>query len=175
LDPKRFAAVLAVAMMVLCAVSRVLPHPWNFTPLVAMALFGGAMLDKHLWALTATIGSLALGDVALGLFPYDGIAWVYGASGLVVLAGTWLKRRPTAAATAIAAIGGGFLFYAITNFGVWAGGQLYPRTLSGLADCYVAGLPFYRNQLAGDLVYTAVLFGLHRAGTTVYAHYRPAS
>jgi len=172
MDRKRFAYGLAIIMIFALAASRLVPHPWNCTPLIAMALFGGAKLDKPWWAVAATLASLALGDLSMGLFPYQGMGWVYGTSVLIVLIGTLLKRRPSVLATVLATLGSGALFYAVTNFGVWAGGHLYPRTLAGLATCYVAGLPFYRNQVVGDLAYTGALFGLYWFGLAIHARYR---
>ena len=157
--PGRFAAWLALSMVLATALARLVPHPWNFTPLVAMALFGGARLRQPGWAVIASLSSLALGDVALGFFPYPGMAWVYGATVAVVLLGTSLRRRPGVAPTAAATVAGGAIFYLVTNFGVWASGSLYPKTLAGLAACYAAGIPFYRNQLMGDLFFAALLFG----------------
>jgi hypothetical protein len=172
MDPKRFACWLAIAMIFASAASRLVPHPWNFTPLIAMALFGGAKLEKPWWAVAATLASLALGDLALGLFPYEGMAWVYGTSVLIVLIGTLLKRRTGVLTTLLATLGSGILFFGVTNFGVWAGGHLYPSTPAGLVTCYVAGLPFYRNQLFGDLVYTGALFGLYWFAIAVHGRYR---
>lgn len=171
MNPKRFAWWLATAMIFATAASRVVPHPWNFTPLIAMALFGGAKLEKASWAVVATIASLVLSDLALGFFPYPGMGWVYGTSGAIVLIGTVLKRWPEVPATVLAMLGSGILFYGVTNFGVWAAGNLYPRTAAGLVACYVAGLPFYRNQVAGDLFFTGVLFGVYWLGTSLHARY----
>src|SRR6266851_2354404 len=172
MDPKRFAYGLAITMIFALAASRLIPHPWNCTPLIAMALFGGGKLDKPWWAVAATLASLALGDLSLGLFPYEGMAWVYGTSVLIVLIGTLLKRRTGVLTTLLATLGSGILFFGVTNFGVWAGGHLYPRTLAGLATCYVAGLPVYRNQLVGDLAYVGALFGLYWFGMAIHARYR---
>ncbi len=172
MDPTRFASWLAIVMIFGSAASRLVPHPWNFTPLIAMALFGGAKLDKPWWALGATLGSLALGDLTLGLFPYEGIGWVYGTSAVIVLIGTLLKRRTGVLATLLATLGSGVLFFGVTNFGVWASGRLYPATLAGLVTCYIAGLPFYRNQLFGDLAYAGALFGLYWFAIAIHARYR---
>jgi len=87
--------------------------------------------------------------------------WVYGTISALVLVGTLLKNRRGLVPPMVAALAGGFVFYLVTNFGVWAAGQLYPRTASGLVACYVAGLPFYGNQVVGDLAFTASLFGLY--------------
>jgi hypothetical protein len=169
MDSKRFACLLATVMIFAAAASRLVPHPWNCTPLIALALFAGARLDSPGWAVAATLGSLALGDLALGLFPYPGMAWVYLTAAAIVVLGRTLRRR---AGLLAAILGGGFVFYAATNFGVWTAGQLYPRTWAGLASCYVAGLPFYRNQVAGDVFFTAVLFGLQWLGTSIHARYQ---
>ncbi len=155
----RFALRVALVLVAAAAVARVAPHPWNFTPLVAIALFGGATQARLAYALATTVGALVLGDIALGLFPYEGMVWVYGAALGIVLVGRALRRRSGAAWTIAAALAGGALFYVVSNFGVWAAGTLYPRTLAGLIDCYVAAIPFYRNQVAGDLVYVSSLFG----------------
>ena len=170
MSPQRFAAWAAVAMIFATAIARVVPHAWNFTPLIAMALFGGAKLRAPIWGVVATLASLLLGDLALGLFPYPGIGWVYGATVGVVLIGTLLRGRRSIGALVAATLGGGALFYLLTNFGVWAGGSLYPRTLSGLAACLVAGIPFYRNQVLGDLLFVTLLFGAH--ALAVAARYR---
>ena len=172
MNSKRFAWWLAMAMIFATAMTRVVPHPWNFTPLIAMALFGGAKLERPSWAVVASIGSLLLSDLALGLFPYQGMGWIYGTAAAVVLVGTVLRRWPGVVPTVLATLGSGMLFYAVTNFGVWAAGNLYPRTAAGLVACYVAGLPFYRNQVAGDLFFTGVLFGLHLLATSLQARYR---
>src|SRR5258708_23398879 len=111
MGPKRFAYWLAISMIFASGGSRLVPPPWNFTPLIAMALFGGAKLDKPWWAVVATLASLALGDLALGLFPYEGMGWVYGTSVLIVLIGTLLKRRPGVLITLSATLGSGVLFF----------------------------------------------------------------
>lgn len=169
--PGRFAALLALIMVFATAATRLLPHPWNFTPLVAMALFGGATLRKVSWAVVASLSSLALSDLALGYFPYPGMAWVYGATVAVVLLGTLLRQRRGVAPTAAATLIGGAVFYLVTNFGVWASGSLYPKTVEGLVACYVAGIPFYRNQVLGDLFFAALLFGAYALAISARARY----
>jgi hypothetical protein len=87
------------------------------------------------------------------------MAWVYGSMVLVVAIGRFVRERGVLGAL-LGALAGGAAFFAITNFAVWLG-DLYPHTPSGLADCYIAALPFYRNQIAGDLLFTGALFGAH--------------
>src|SRR5215212_2089173 len=148
-------------LILLAMVGRLVPHPPNFTPVLAAALFGGAMLPRRVsWAVP--ILAMVASDLALG-YP---LGWmngvVYGCILAAVGLGAWLGRRRTWGRTAAAALGGSVLFYVVTNFAVWLGAEgMYLHTPGGLAQCYVAALPFFRNSLAGDLLWTAALFGLH--------------
>jgi hypothetical protein len=159
--------LVAVLLVVLAAASRVIPHPWNFTPMIAVALFAGARIDRSWLAAIAVIGCLALGDIALGAFPYGGMEWVYGSMLLVVATGRLLRTRTGMIATLVAALGAGFVFFVVTNFAVFMAGGLYPRTGAGLVECYTAALPFYRNQIVGDVVFTSALFGLYALAITM--------
>jgi hypothetical protein len=139
------------------AALRIAPHLPNFSPIAAMALFGGAHFSDKRLAFAVPLAALLLSDCVLGF--YAGMATVYASFAIVVVLGLWLRSRRTPALIAGTALLGSFLFFLITNFGYWTSGVLYPRTLSGLAACYAAAIPFFRNTLAGDLFYTAVLFG----------------
>lgn len=158
---RTFAALIAFLLVVVAAASRVVPHPWNFTPMLAVALFAGARIERSWLATLGVLACLALGDIMLGAFPYAGMIWVYASMILVVLLGRLLRTRTGVLATLVTALGAGALFFVLTNFAVFAGSNLYPHTLDGLGQCYVAALPFYRNQIVGDLVFTGALFGLH--------------
>ena len=158
---RTFATIVAAVLVVVAAASRVIPHPWNFTPMIAVALFGGARISKSWLAVVGVLGCLALGDIAIGVFPYEGMASVYLSMLLVVLLGRTLRSRTSIVATLVTALGAGALFFVITNFAVFVGTNLYPHTLAGLGECYVAAIPFYRNQIVGDLVFSGALFGIH--------------
>lgn len=160
MSDRTFATIIAVLLVIVTAASRVIPHPWNFTPMIAVALFGGARIQRGWLAGVAVLGCLALGDLAIGFFPYSGMEWVYGSMLLVVVIGRLLRTRTGLLATLLGALGAGFAFFVITNFAVWLG-SLYPHTLAGLGECYVAAIPFYRNQIVGDLVFSGALFGLY--------------
>ena len=168
MSDRRFASLVALLLLVVAVASRVVPHPWNFTPMIAVALFAGARLPKAWMAAAATLGCLALGDIAVGVFPYEGMYWVYIPMLAVALIGRTLVARRTIVATLVAALASGLVFFLVSNFGVWLG-DMYPHSASGLADCYVMALPFYRNQLVGDLVFTGALFGLHAAAVDLRA------
>ena len=159
-NSKPLAPVVWIGIVLLGACARLIPHPWNFTPLVAIGLFAGTYARSAGAAAAMTLLSLMLSDLALGF--YRGFWVVYAAALVPVLAGRLAAKRPAIAAIA-AGLASSLSFFLITNFGVWAGGTLYPRTLAGLAACYAAGIPFYRNQLAGDVFYVLLIFGAYAA------------
>ena len=148
---------MLVAVILAAAGMRLLPHPLNVSPVAAMGLFGGAYM-RHKWAgFVAPLAALLLSDLVLGFYPDMGI--VYAATALTVCLGWWLRADRSPARVAGAALAGSVVFYLVTNFGVWAFGSMYPRTVSGLMACYVAAIPFLQNTVAGNLAFTALLFG----------------
>ena len=151
----RLAAILTAIFV--AAALRLVPHPPNFTPIGAMALFGGAYFGRRALAFAAPLGALLLSDAILGF--HSGMPFVYGSVALVVLIGWAVAKRMTALTIAGAAVASSVLFFAVTNFGTWLTSGMYPQTLSGLAACYAAAIPFFQNTLAGDLIFSALLFG----------------
>ena len=151
--------ILALLFVILVAAAlRLVPHPPNFTPIGAMALFSGAYLGRRgAIAFAAPLGALFLSDLVLGF--YRGMPTVYFSMALVVIIGWLSLRRVSPIRVGAAAIAGSLLFFSITNFGMWLFSGFYPRTLAGLEACYIAAIPFFQNTIAGDLFYSAILFG----------------
>lgn len=130
-----------------------------------MALFGGACFAHRRAAFVVLLAAMFLSDLAIGLLSgnlslglHRLIPVVYGSFALIVCLGFWLRTRRTVVPIAGATLTGSVLFFALTNFGVWAG-SLYPNTWEGLVACYVAAIPFFHNTLLGDAVYSIALFG----------------
>jgi len=151
----RLIAILAAILV--AAALRLVPHWPNFTPIGAMAVFGGAYFGKRALAFAAPLGALLVSDAILGF--HSGMPFVYGSVALIVLLGWAIANRITPLSVAAAAVASSVLFFAVTNFGTWLTSGMYPQTLAGLAACYVAALPFFQNTLAGDLAFSALLFG----------------
>jgi hypothetical protein len=124
---------------------------------MAVALFAGSHARRVGTAVLATLFALALSDALMGFYP--GFWYVYAAALVPVLLGRMIRDHEGAGSIAAAAIASSLSFFLITNFMFWATGQLYPRTMAGLSACYLAGVPFYRNQVLGDVVYTVAIFG----------------
>lgn len=151
-------AVLAAAMIILAAVVRILPHPWNFTPIGAMAIFSGAMFRDRRLAFLFPLVALFAGDLFVGIHRL--IPVVYASFLLSVLIGTWLANHRGILRIAGAVFLGALQFFLVTNFAIWRIFDTYPHTTTGLAACYIAGLPLFGNTLAGDAVYATLFFGI---------------
>ena len=151
--------LVLVTIIFAAALSRLIALPPNMASITAIALFGGAYFSDKRLAFLVPLSALFLGDLLLGFYQPQEMLLVYCSFALIVCMGLWLKKRQTLLRIGGAAIAGSVLFFLITNFGVWAFTNLYPKTLGGLAACYTAAIPFFRNTLQGDLLYTIMLFG----------------
>ena len=145
-------------------VLRLLPHPWNVTPMAAMFLFSGATFRSRRDALLVPLAALLLSDYAVIHFLWGGrYGWFspYTWAGFVLvgLIGWTLRHRMTFGRVVGASLASSVVFFLVTNFGVWSHGKKYPLTAAGLGACSVAALPFFRNTVVGDLFYAGVMFG----------------
>ena len=169
----KFRSWVLFSMIILAALSRLLPHPDNVTPVGAMALFGGAYFSRKYLVFLVPLLAMWFSDLLLNnliyarLYPdyYEGFVWmgnlwVYASFIFIGLIGMWLLQKISFEKVIGASLLGSILFFLITNFGAWAVDPMYPKTTSGLLTAYGAGLPFFRNTLLGDLVYCGVLFGV---------------
>ena len=146
-------------IIILFAVAlRILPHPPNFAPIAGMALFGGAYLNKR-YALIAPLVAMFISDIFLGF--HSGMLFVYGSFLIIGLLGVWLRKNKNMKTITLATFFSSFIFFAITNFGVWLAGGLYPRTIEGFVQCYFYAIPFFRNTILGDLFYVGIFFGCY--------------
>ncbi len=163
-----YRTLLALVLILLAAALRIAPHPWNFTPVGAMALFSGAVLKDRRLAFLFPLLALFLGDIFIGFHKL--VPMVYASFFISVAIGLWLRDRRTIPRISLATLLGATQFFLVTNFAVWWLLNSYPKTASGLAACYFAGIPFFWNTLAGDVVYSALLFG----GFALAEHFFPA-
>jgi len=148
---------MLLAVILAAAMSRLIPHPFNFAPIGALALFGGAQFADRRAAFLVPGAAMLLSDLCIGLYRH--MEWVYCSFALVVCLGLWLRPRRSPLRIAGASLCASGLFFLITNFGVWLNDALYGRSLAGLVACYVAAIPFFGNTLLGDAFYSLVLFG----------------
>ena len=159
----RVRPLVLFAFVLVAALARVVPHPPNFTPVGALALFAGATFVSRLRALILPLAAMLISDGVLWALH----GWELGAMTLVIYSSiaaiSGLGRRMNAGRSVTALLGTSFLaalaFFLITNFAVWLGSGNYPLTGAGLVACFVAALPFFGNTLAAQLFFGALLFG----------------
>jgi hypothetical protein len=152
-----FRSLIILCFLLFAAVVRILPHPWNFTPIGAMALFSGAKFGRRWKAFLFPLLGLFVGDLFVGFHVLMPI--VYFSFCLSVLIGMLFRSKQTPGALSLATLLGATQFFVITNFAIWAVGTTYVKSLAGLTACYIAGIPFFGNTLAGDASYALLLFG----------------
>lgn len=157
---------IAIVLIVMGAVLRVLPHAPNFAPLGAIALFGGAFLSRRL-ALTVPVAAMLASDLVIGLYQPIVMASVYVSFLLTVLLGRWVGRHVNPGRVLAGSLAGSGLFFVVTNAAVWAFGHGYARHAAGLLQSYVNALPFFRNTLLSDVLYSSAFFGLTAAVTAI--------
>jgi len=149
--------LLVVGMIFVAAMFRVLPHPPNFTPIAAIALFGGAVLSDKRWAMGVPVLIMFFSDWVIGFHSLAPL--IYSSFVVMVFMGRFLGERRRVLPVGLVAVGASIFFFVVSNLGVWAFGGLYPHSVDGLVACYVAALPFFHNTLLGTLFYSVVLFG----------------
>ncbi|MBL7545918.1 MAG: hypothetical protein JNL11_19020 [Bdellovibrionaceae bacterium] len=150
----------------LSVMSRLVPHPWNFTAIGAMALFSGFSVRTSRWPMLVTFLSLVISDMIIG--PYEGMVYVYGGFLIAMLISAGYFRRAISLsfgqrAMSVAALSlvSSFVFFLVTNFGAWKSNPIYTQDFSGLMTSFAAGLPFLFNQMGGDWFYGAIIFGVY--------------
>jgi len=147
--------MLALGLFFIGMVSRFMFHVPNFSPVIALALFSGAYVNKR-YAVIMPVLLMALTDLILGMYNSVFFTWI--AIGLAAALGIRLRARKTFGAVLLNSILSAVLFFIISNFGVWLMSGMYVHNMSGLASCFVLAIPFFRNTLLSTLIYSAILF-----------------
>lgn len=168
--------LVVLYMILLTAFARVIPHPPNFTPVVALGLFGAAVFRNKWVALLSPVAAMAVGDVMLECVTRLGLtqSWMSAGQGfhegwwtiyltvfLVTAFGFVLRDRLTLLNVVGTSLAASTLFFVLTNFAVWASQGMYPMTGAGLLECYVAAVPFFGNTVVGDLAFCGAFFGVY--------------
>ncbi len=158
-----------ISVILAGALFRFIPHWPNFTPIAAMALFGGAYLGRKYLAFIIPFAAMFLSDLILGL--HKDMWAVYLAFGVTVFIGTLIRSNIKITNVLAASVASSVIFFLLTNFASWLVSPFYPQTFAGLVQCYVAGLAFFNNgslgisfflnEIAGALFYNGLFFGVY--------------
>lgn len=157
-------SIVLAGLILFAAFSRLIPHLPNFTPLISIALFGGAYFSNKKWAFAVPLLAMILSDVLLSITQnyalFDNMRIVvYGSFLLITCIGFLLSKRTSLSNITVASLSGSVLFFIITNLAVWYGNALYTQNIAGLTECYAVGIPFFSNMLISTLIYSTALFG----------------
>jgi hypothetical protein len=166
--------VVFALLIVLASLGRLLAHTPNFTPVAAAALFAGMFFRRRLVAAAVPVIGMIISDLFIGFYPLMIMLTVYAATvfpiylrKFVASSSAWRVGLSAAASSAV--------FFLSTNFAVWASGGGYARDLDGLVRCYTAAFAFLKYTLAGDLFWSAVIFGAYGLATYLVGSVTPAS
>ena len=143
---------LVLGIVAIGIMTRLLPHPLNFTPILSFALLSGVYSTNHL-GVFIPISIMLLSDMILG--SHGTIIWVYSSLFVIYLIGYYFINNISFKNVLLGSLVGSFLFFVLTNLGVWFIG--YPKTIEGLIACYVAAIPFYKNTLLSTVLYTSII------------------
>ena len=169
MNKKRF--IVLSGFIIVAALSRIIPHPYNFAPMGAMSIFGAAYFSDKKFSFLVPLFAMFVSDLFVNNLLYanfyggftlftPGFYWMYGAIALIVLAGIFLLKKVNTKTVIAGSLSASVIFFLVTNFGAWLGNPVYPQGIEGLFMSYAAGIPFFHYTVIGDLFYSGVMFGV---------------
>ncbi len=156
---KNIKNITITGIILVAVVSRFIPHPPNFTPILAICMFSGIMFQDKKLSFLIPIIMMVISDAFLGF--HNNLFWVYGTLLLIVGMGIYMQDKVKLPTVILGVTSSSIGFFLITNFGVWLGSISYPQTLSGLALCYTAGIPFLKNTILSNFLFSGIFFAVY--------------
>lgn len=166
----------AVALIAIATLTRIIPHELNFSPLGAVALFGGAYFLNRGLAVAVPILATFISDLVLNntLYKsaqgfqwfYDGFYWQYLAYAIIVFWGASILKNVKVQNVIVGALGSSLIFFLVSNFGVFAMSSTYTKDVAGLMTCMAAGIPFIKTTILGDMIFSVLFFGAYALWTS---------
>jgi len=151
MDNTNFKFYSALVLIIILAFSRVIPHPPNFTPILGMAVFAGAIFDKKFYSFLILLLAMILSDLFLGF--HSSMIIIYFAICLNIVIGIYFIQKISYFKICASLVVGSLVFFIITNFAVWLSSGMYPYSLEGLLACYIMALPFLQNTIISTVLY----------------------
>lgn len=176
MDKQNKSFILPATLLIVAAgFTRLFPHYPNFTAIGAMAIFGGSIIKDKKYALLLPLAALFISDVCLHLFTsvsgFYGTSqiFVYAAFMLITLLASFIKKS-SVSNMVFASFWSGIIFFIISNFGVWISSDVYPISLSGLSSCFLAAIPFYKNEFFGNFLLNSIYANLFYSVSLFYIY-----
>ncbi|MCP9292407.1 DUF6580 family putative transport protein [Gracilimonas sediminicola] len=168
MNKKRF--IVLSGFIIIAALSRIIPHPYNFAPIGSMSIFGAAYFTDKKFSFLVPLFAMFFSDLLVNNLLYanfyggftlftPGFYWMYGAIALIVVAGIFILKKVNTTTVIAGSLSASVIFFLVTNFGVWLSNPMYPQGIEGLLMSYTAGIPFFHYTVIGDLFYSGVMFG----------------
>lgn len=161
--------LISITLVSLGIACRLLPHAWNFSPIIAIALFSGVYLGRK-YAVVLPLLTMFLGDIFIGFYDIKLQLVVYFSFILIGIGASLIKKYKSAETIIAGSIVGAIVFFLLTNYAVWQFSPWYTKTWAGLMECYYLALPFFRNTLLSSVFYSGVLFGSYEAVVLIVKH-----
>ena len=150
--------IFVVTVIAIAAIYRIIPHIPNFTPIAAMALFGGTYINRKVLAFIIPMAAMIISDLVIGL--HGTMLAVYVSFAISVGIGILIRKKVNIFSVILASVASSVIFFFITNIAVWYTGMVgYPMNIAGLISCFTAALAFFRTELFGTLIFNSVFFG----------------
>ncbi len=163
---KKTKLIISFILIALGVACRLLPHLWNFAPVLAIALFSGIYLGRR-YAVILPIIAMLIGDFFIGFYDWKLMGVVYASYILAGLIGSFVKKYKSVETVLASGISASVIFFLATNWAVWQFSPWYEKSLAGLIQCYTLALPFFRNAIFGDIFYVVILFGAYEVFTAI--------
>ncbi len=141
-----------LGLILILAFSRLIPHPPNFTPIIAVAIMSGYLFRNIYLSITVLVVSMFITDLIIGL--HTNMTFVYLSLFLIVMLFFKVNDKIKLSNLFVFGFVGSLIFYFVTNFGVWALGNMYEASLIGLVECYIAAIPFFKNTLFSTIIFS---------------------
>ena len=134
------------------ALSRIIPHPPNFTPILASAIMAPLLIKDRWFGIAIPIVAMFISDIILGFHPYQFVIY-----STILTIGLVSPMRKNYSMLGIMAVGSSVWFFITTNFAVWILWDYYPKTIEGIIACYTSAIPFFKNTLISTCLFTGLL------------------
>ena len=148
--------IFPLSLILVLAFSRLIPHPPNFTPIIAAAVMSGYLFKNIYISSIVLLLSMFLSDLVIGI--YSNFFFVYFSLLLIMFICTKIIKDLNFKKLFLLSIFSSLIFFLITNFGVWAFSNMYERNLNGLLYCYLLAIPFFTNTIISTIVFSYLAY-----------------
>ena len=148
--------IFPISLILILAISRLIPHPPNFTPIIAVAIMSSCFFKNINLSIIILVISMLLSDLFIGF--YYNIFFVYFSLILITIIFFKINKKINYKTLLIFSFFGSLIFYIISNFGVWMLSGIYEKNLNGLVTCYILAIPFFKNTLMSTIIFSYIAF-----------------